>query len=299
MTRATDIPVRGEHVDIGGRRLRIVRAGPDVPSATDPGAQGPLVVMECGAFGCAADWFVVQSLLAARGVRSLAYDRAGLGHSDPGPEPRDGHAVASDLQALLERVDRRSRLVLAGHSMAGLFLRVLAPRLRGRIDGVVLVDAVTPEAVDHPSAARMIHGFRGAMHLLDRVADLGVMQAWSLVAGDRIGLPPGVSSEKRRIYASASHARTAAREVQQWLVTAEQGRREGPFDPDLPVAVVSAGAVPMPESLQRLQAAPALASRYGFVDRAPGALHASLLGPRHAERIVQGVEHVIDVSRAR
>lgn len=297
MTQAPGPPVRGEHVDIGGRRLRVVRAGPAPGVVTGREASGPLVVMECGAFGCAADWFVVQSLLAARGVSSLAYDRAGLGLSDPGPEPRDGQAIASDLQALLDQVDGGSRLVLAGHSMAGLFLRVLVPRLRSRVDGVVLVDAVTPEAVDHPSAARMIGGFRGAMYVLDRVADLGVMRAWSLVAGDRIGLPPGISAEKRRIYASAPHARTAAREVQQWLVTAEQGRREGPFDPDLPVAVVSAGAVPMPDSLQRIQAAPALASRHGLVDRVPGALHASLLGPRHAERIVRGVEHVMKVTR--
>src|SRR6185503_6844969 len=64
--------VRGEFVDIGGRRLRIVRAGP-AQSAR------PTVVLEHGAFGCASDWQVVQDRLAAKGLRSLAYDRAGLG----------------------------------------------------------------------------------------------------------------------------------------------------------------------------------------------------------------------------
>ena len=282
--------MRGERVDIGGRYLRAVRAGP--PEG------GPLVVLECGAFGCAADWFVVQTLLAEQGVRSLAYDRAGLGHSDPGPEPRDARAISDDLEALVARVDATSRLVLGGHSMAGLFLRSLAPRVRHRLDGLVLVDAVTPEAVDNPAAARMIGGFRQAMFGLDRVADLGVMRVWSLVAGDRIGLPAEVSLEKRRIYATASHARTAAREVQQWLASAEQGRIQGPFDPDLPVAVVTAGAVPMTPELQAIQNAPAVNSRAGWVDRVPGALHASLLGPRYADRIVRGFEHVLSVSRA-
>jgi pimeloyl-ACP methyl ester carboxylesterase len=282
--------LRGERVDIGGRYLRAVRAGP--PEG------GPLVVLECGAFGCAADWFVVQTLLAEQGVRSLAYDRAGLGHSDPGPEPRDARAISDDLEALVARVDATSRLVLGGHSMAGLFLRSLAPRVRHRLDGLVLVDAVTPEAVDNPAAARMIGGFRQAMFGLDRVADLGVMRVWSLVAGDRIGLPAEVSLEKRRIYATASHARTAAREVQQWLASAEQGRIQGPFDPDLPVAVVTAGAVPMTPELQAIQNAPAVNSRAGWVDRVPGALHASLLGPRYADRIVRGFEHVLSVSRA-
>ena len=66
-------PSRGEWIDIGGRRLRIVREGP-WEAGSGPGS---LVVMECGAFGCAADWHQVQVALAALGVRSLAYDRAG------------------------------------------------------------------------------------------------------------------------------------------------------------------------------------------------------------------------------
>jgi hypothetical protein len=161
----------------------------------------------------------------------------------------------------------------------------------------VLVDAVTPESSAHPTAARMIDGFRLAMVGLDRVADLGVMQVWALVAGDRIGLPAEVALEKRRIYASASHARTAAREVQQWRASAEQGRMLGPFDPDLPVAVVTAGAVPLPADLRALQNAPAVDSGAGWVDRVPGAQHASLLGAQYAHRVVRGFEHVLSVSR--
>lgn len=281
-------PTRGEWVHIGDRRLRIVREGP-----WEGDTEAPLVVMECGAFGCAPDWHLVQMQLSDLGVRSLAYDRAGLGLSDPGPDPRHGQAIADDLVALLRQLGDSSRLVLAGHSMAGLFLRVLAPRLGDRLKGLVLVDAVTPEAVDHPAAARMIGGFRSAMFLLDRVAGLGVMQPWALVAGDRIGLPPEISREKRGIYASASHARASAREVQQWLKTAEQGRSEGPFDRNLPVAVVTAGAVLLPPELQRIQNAPAEASRSGYVDRVEGAGHASLLGPQYAERVVRGVQHVL------
>src|ERR1700729_529087 len=84
---------RGEMVDVGGRRLRMVRAGGK--------SERPTVVLEHGAFGCASDWAVVQEKLAAKGLSSLAYDRAGLGHSDPGPKPRDGKAIVSDLAALL------------------------------------------------------------------------------------------------------------------------------------------------------------------------------------------------------
>ena len=87
---------RGRLVDIGGRRIRATPAGPQ--------SDRPLIVLECGAFGCAADWAVVQEKLAAKGLRSLAYDRAGLGYSDPGPEPRDGRAIE-------ERTEQKSILI--------------------------------------------------------------------------------------------------------------------------------------------------------------------------------------------
>ena len=61
---------RGELIDLGGRALRVVRAGPAV---------GPTVILEHGAFGCAADWAVVQDKLAAKGLSSIAYDRSGVG----------------------------------------------------------------------------------------------------------------------------------------------------------------------------------------------------------------------------
>ena len=53
MTAASGAPKpRGEMVDIGGRRLRMVCAGPEAAS--------PAVILESGAFGIAADWAVVQ-----------------------------------------------------------------------------------------------------------------------------------------------------------------------------------------------------------------------------------------------
>src|SRR5580698_8596805 len=112
-------PPRGEMVDVGGRRLRMVRAG---PAAGDR----PTIVLEHGAFGCASDWAVVQERLAAKGLSSLAYDRAGLGHSEPGPKPRDGASIVADLAALLRETGEPGPYVLAGHSMGGLMVRLYA-----------------------------------------------------------------------------------------------------------------------------------------------------------------------------
>ena len=276
---------RGELIDIGGRRLRLVRAGQR--------SDKPVVVFECGAFGCAADWSVVQERLARRGVYSIAYDRAGLGYSDPGPQPRDGRAIAADLEALLAHVGEAGPLIMVGHSMGGLLLRVFVGRNRERVAGVVLVDAVTPETIEAPAAARAIHSYRRAMRLVGRLSGTGFMRPVSMVIGDLIGLEPEASAEKRRIYGSASHARWAAEEVHHWPATSAQGREIGPYDPTLPVAVVTAGATRLPPTLKAIQAAPARFSQNGYIADIAGAGHASLLGKRFADPIIDGIDHVL------
>lgn len=285
MTAQRFHPSRGRLVDIGGRRIRATPAGPQ----TDR----PLIVLECGAFGCAADWAVVQEKLAAKGLRSLAYDRAGLGYSDPGPEPRDGRAIAADLEALLAHLGEGGPVVYTGHSMAGLMARVFVPRNRERVLGVVLVDAVTPEMLEVRRAAAGIHAYRGAMKLVGAWSGAGFMRPVSLVIGDLIGLEGEARKEKRRVYGSAVHTRWAAEEVQNWPRTSGQGREAGRFAPELPVAVVTAGGASTQARLKALQVVPAELSQHGYVEHVSGANHANLLGKAFADPIVAGIEHVL------
>ncbi|HEY3949513.1 alpha/beta hydrolase [Phenylobacterium sp.] len=276
-------PPRGEMVDIGGRRLRMVRAG-------EPGGR-PTVVLEHGAFGCATDWTVVQERLAARGLASLAYDRAGLGHSDPGPKPRDGKAIVADLAALLRAVDEAGPVVLAGHSMGGLMVRLFALTHPELVLGVVLVDAVTPDVITHPVGGPGVDAFSRILGWTSEGAKLGMMRPLAAVAGDKIGLPPEASAEKRRIFGSPSHALWAAEEVRHWRATSDQARA-AEFPPALPVAVITAGAHTV-TALKEIQSVPAIASLNGYIEHVGKAGHANLLGPRFADPIVRGVEHVL------
>jgi len=276
---------RGERIDIGGRSLRIVRAGPSSSPA-------PLVVCEHGAFGCAADWAVVQERLAARGLRSLAYDRAGLGHSDAGPEPRDGRAINDDLEALLSALGETGPILLVGHSMGGLMVRLFALEREGVLAGLVLVDAVTPDVFSLPGGPAAIQSFGRLLKAVSHGAKLGLMVPVSMISGNLIGLPAEAGAEKRRIHASAPHAHGAAAEVIQWPRTSEMaGAVELP--PDLPVAVVTAGPHRGRTALKAIQEKPAACSRDGFVEHVSRANHANLLGPRYADAIVRGVEHVL------
>jgi pimeloyl-ACP methyl ester carboxylesterase len=279
--------IRGERVDIGGRSLRVVRAG--------PAGIGPLVVCEHGAFGCAADWAVVQAKLAARGLRSVAYDRAGLGHSDPGPEPRDGRAINDDLEALLAALGESGPILLAGHSMGGLMVRLFALERTRPVVGLVLVDAVTPDIFSLPGGPRAIRGFGRLLQAVSHGAKFGLMVPVSHLTGNLIGLPDEAAVEKRRIHASAPHAHGAAAEVMHWPTTSRMaGAAE--LQADLPVAVVTAGPPQMRGPIKTMQEAPARRSRFGYVEHVSGSNHANLLGPRYADAILRGVEHVLSAA---
>jgi len=277
--------MRGEFVDIGARRLRVVRAGPQA-------SERPTIVLEHGAFGCASDWQVVQDRLAAKGLASVAYDRAGLGHSEPGPLPRDGQAIVADLAALLDAVGETGPVVLVGHSMGGLMVRLFALTHPKRVLGVVFVDAVTPEVMASAVGAHAVRAFRQMLRLSVHTARLGLHRPIAVVAGDRILLGREASAEKRRIWGSPSHARWSSAEVDQWPVTSElAGARELPAR--MPVAVVTAGAAETATVLKEIQMIPAIASKAGYIEHVPRATHASLLGRKHADPIVRGVEHVL------
>ena len=72
--------------------------------------------MNCGAASCQR----VMPLLAPH-VRVAAYDRAGMGWSEMGPDPRDARQITSELHTLLSKAGIEGPYVLVGHSFGGMF----------------------------------------------------------------------------------------------------------------------------------------------------------------------------------
>jgi pimeloyl-ACP methyl ester carboxylesterase len=123
-------PAPGRLVDVGGHRLHIWCLG----------NQSPTVILEGGLGGSTAAWGFVQPEVAAF-TRVCAYDRAGLGYSDPGPLPRTARRIAAELDRLLGAAGVEDPVVIAGASIGGLFARFVASQHEARVAGLVLVDA--------------------------------------------------------------------------------------------------------------------------------------------------------------
>ena len=124
-------PAPGEMIDVGGHKLHIYCVGPHNAK--------PAVILEAGGGAFSKDWTAVQSLLAER-VRTCAYDRAGLGWSDPGPAPRTLAQEVFELHALLKSANISGPLVLVGQSLGALDVRLFAEDYGNDVAGVVLVD---------------------------------------------------------------------------------------------------------------------------------------------------------------
>ncbi|MFY9350189.1 MAG: alpha/beta hydrolase [Sphingobium sp.] len=120
----------GELIEIApGRRLNL----------RCEGSGSPTVILEAGHAFPSLSWRDVQPALA-RITCTCAYDRAGLGFSDPGPMPRSADAIVDDLAALLVKAHLPGPYILVGSSLGGQTVRLFAFRYPARVAGLVLVD---------------------------------------------------------------------------------------------------------------------------------------------------------------
>jgi pimeloyl-ACP methyl ester carboxylesterase len=104
----------------------------------EAGAGEPPVVLEAGMNCGAASWQQVMPLLAPH-VRVVAYDRAGLGGSDPAPGLATIDRQIGDLTSVITGL-AAGPCVLAGHSLGGVLVQLLAFRRPDLVAGLVLVD---------------------------------------------------------------------------------------------------------------------------------------------------------------
>lgn len=124
----------GKLVDVGGRKMHL--------NCTGEGS--PTVVLDSGLGDTYVSWRKVQPEIA-KFAHVCSYDRAGLGYSDPSPQPRTSKVIAEELHTLLQAAAIPPPYVLVGHSMGGYDVRLFASAYPREVVGMVLVDASHPD----------------------------------------------------------------------------------------------------------------------------------------------------------
>jgi pimeloyl-ACP methyl ester carboxylesterase len=278
-------PPPGEVVDVGDHSLHINCVG-----------QGsPTVILEAANGGMSAHWARVQQQLA-QSTRVCAYDRAGLGWSERGPEPRDARQISSELRDLLTnaRIDKGS-YVLVGHSYGGLYARMYAARYSGEVAGVVLVDSSHPEQFTrYPEGRAMYEQTRRLGAVLPFLTRLGVIRLSNFYPAH----PDLPSQQRAQIEAFNSSTRQVSTTVEEFRATPQtsaQVRSTGSLG-DTPLAVISAGE--QPPSWLEMQDELAALSPNSIHRVVEGATHESLLyESRDAQVTSAAIDQVVEAVR--
>ncbi|HEX4824027.1 MAG TPA: alpha/beta fold hydrolase [Candidatus Polarisedimenticolaceae bacterium] len=125
-----------ELVDVGGYRLDTLRAG----------AGAPAIVLVGGLGNELETWSQITPA-AAELSTVVAYSRAGIGRSEPGPHDFTLHAAVAELHALLARLQVKPPYVLVGASFGGLIVRLYTSEYPAEVAGLVLIDATHEQQV--------------------------------------------------------------------------------------------------------------------------------------------------------
>jgi len=128
-------PPLGQMIDVGGFKMHLLAEGENNKT--------PTMVWVPGGHGQGLFMYHFHKE-AAKQTRSIIFDRAGSGWSEPGPLPRHTIREIEEFVTLMKRAGENGPFVMVGHSFGGLFSVNLAQRYPEMVQAVVLLDPSTP-----------------------------------------------------------------------------------------------------------------------------------------------------------
>ena len=275
----------GEMVNVNGRLMHI----------NCMGEGGPTVILEAANLGMSAHWVRVQQQLA-KTTRVCSYDRAGMGWSEAGPEPRDARQISSELHTLLNGdADTEGPYVLVGHSYGGLYARMYAARYSDETAGVVLVDSSHPEQFTRTQEGKaMYENTRRIGAVIPWLARLGVIRLTNFYPAHP-DLPSQQRAQIEAFNSSTQQVVTTAEEFRATPETNTQVSNMGSLR-DKPLAVLSAGE--QSSSWLEMQDELAALSPDSIHRVVEGATHESLLYDKGESKVSSAaIEQVVDAVR--
>lgn len=128
-------------VDVGDARINVVERG-----------EGPALVLLHGLFvGSLAQWYFLGATALAASHRVIMLDLRGHGRSSRPPGGYDLPTLARDVDRVLDHLDVRGPIAVAGHSYGGLV--GLHLHRRRALAQLILLDTPLPGLSDNPALA--------------------------------------------------------------------------------------------------------------------------------------------------
>jgi pimeloyl-ACP methyl ester carboxylesterase len=233
MTRidARRYPAPGEMVEVGGYSLHLYCTGSE--------AGAPTVVMDSGLGGTVLDWQLVQPELA-KSTRVCTYDRAGMGWSEAGSQPRTSRQIIKELHTLLGNAGVRGPYVLVGHSFGGTNMQVYASQYPDEVAGIVLVDS----ALEDEEAVTFTKSLQPSPVLLKIYATIGLtLLPYTLGAETPSLTSPELEDEQAAISSHRKHIFAIADETFSLEESFAENRAHPMSLGNKPLMVLTAGSV--------------------------------------------------------
>ena len=219
------LPAPGEMVEVGEHGLHMNCIG-----------QGsPTVVLDAGWGYTSVEWSGWAQPEVAKQTRVCAYDRAGMGWSEPEPGSPNATQTTAELHALLREAGEEGPYVLVGHSLGGLYSRVYAERYPEEVAGMVLVDSSHPDQFEGSALAVMINRVVGVVGPL--VARVGIPRVFNLYPSNP-ELPSLQREQSLSLYYRTPHQVAVFEEMGTIPETMEKARGRGKLG-EKPLMVVS------------------------------------------------------------
>jgi pimeloyl-ACP methyl ester carboxylesterase len=201
------------------------------------GEGSPTVILESGLNDFYVSWAKVQPEISSL-TRVCSYDRAGLGWSDQGLNPRTVDVMADELHTLLSEAGVGQPYILVGHSFGGIVARSFASLYPDEVVGVILVDSAHEE-----QGKRLTFLKKYAGRIVDQFTTFSLMSSIGLMAlsPDSIpnrGLPDEAYKQYQAVLATTGYFKAAKAESTAFY--------SGKMNPppalgDLPLIVLSHG----------------------------------------------------------
>ncbi len=286
-----NFPPPGRLVDVGGYRLHILCTGTQT-------RDNPTVILDASYPGTVSTWAWVQPELA-KATRVCAYDRAGLGWSDPGPEPRDALHHARELHTLLQNAHVPGPYVLVGHSLGGLSARMFADRYPDEVTGMVLVEGTNPDSWKRLGRPEGVGVDPNQLAVAPFLARLGIFRLGLIRAhGTDPDLPPRQRAELQAFFNTARYMETVRAANTSFSAALDQVRNASGLGAKPLAIVLGSKGDGSQEPLRDLFAQQAALSTNSITHVVEGATHGSLVHNReHAAQTTAIVLQVVESVR--